>query len=128
MAVACNVARAKRWLQWCWEQAPHVSIIAPWIPFVEMGHDANPAHRERGLRDNCAAAALCDGIIGAGGKWTSGMGRERGSVLRVCSLVAESERVLDLTPLGPKPPIDRASLRRLPEGAEALVERLRSLC
>lgn len=110
--VACNVARAKRWLRWCWEVAPRIAIVAPWIPHVELLDDAIPEHRERGLRDNCAAAALCSGIILAGGRVSPGMQRERMACMHADYPQREqhpsyrSSTVADLTSLGPEPPTD----------------------
>ncbi len=105
--VACNLARAKRWMPWCRDMAPHVSIIAPWMVDVELGDDTDPARRERGLRDNCAVVKRCDGIILAGGKLSPGMSRELEAFTRSRGLMLFDpvpDRVIDLRKLGDEPP------------------------
>ncbi len=75
---------------------------------VQLLDDTDPAQRERGLRDSRAVSALCNGIIGAGGKWTPGMIYER--------MPHWGDGIVDLTPLGLEPPagpFDESVLRLL---------------
>jgi hypothetical protein len=95
-AVSANVHSALVWLDWLVEHTPW-AICAPWIPYVEMHGDDGGAMRERGLADNCAIAERCDAIAICV-RVTSGVDRERGAVVR------GGGGVLDLTPLGPRPP------------------------
>lgn len=95
--VACNVARAMRWLRWIWNET-QVAVIAPWLAHVQLLDDRNPEHRERGLRDNAATAARCHGIIWTGGDVSQGMAREADA----CK--AGGGRVVNITGLGYEPP------------------------
>lgn len=96
--VAGNVARARRWLRWLIDQEPLRAFCCPWIPYVEVLPDADAQQRERGLRDDEAMAARCDGIVLVGGRISSGMRRE------MLATAAAGGRVVDLTGLGAEPP------------------------
>lgn len=125
--VACNVARAKRWIRWLW-CVTEVAVIAPWLAHVELLDDRNPAHRERGLRDNTATAARCSGVMYAGGEISEGMKREG------AACVVAGGREFDLTRFGSEPPevwgdrdADRKWLVASTRGELDLFRRLRSL-
>jgi hypothetical protein len=92
-----NLDSATAWLRWLVENT-NWAISAPWIPYVQALNDATSSHRERGLRDDCAMAARCDGIILVGGRLSSGMEREWNAVKD------RDGWVLDLLHLGPTPP------------------------
>jgi hypothetical protein len=96
-AIDINIHSALEWLQWLVENTDW-AICAPWIPYVNQIGDDGGELRERGLVDNCAIAERCDAIALCGGRVTDGAGRERGAVTRA------GGAVLDLTPLGPRPP------------------------
>lgn len=94
--VAANVERGKRWLRWAQRVFSGCAVIAPWMQAIEVigDDDANPEHRERGLRRDEAVVACCDGVILVGGRVSAGMARER----------AAARHVIDLTLLGDEPP------------------------
>ncbi len=99
--VQANVARAIRWLAWLRKQEPEACIIAPWIPALLAGEDdADPAQRERGLRDCELVAGLVDAIVLVGGRISSGMQRE------LDVITGNGGAVADLTRLGAEPPTD----------------------
>lgn len=113
MAVSCNVGRAKRWIRWLAERCD-VALAAPWIPYVETFPDGGE-WRERGLRDDCAMASRCDGIILVSGRISAGMAREieatmDGIASRSRMAIFRDEHVIDLTPLGSEPPAERGAL------------------
>jgi hypothetical protein len=91
-----NIIRARRWLRFFARHAPSVVVICPWLPDLEVLplRDDVPDQRERGLQRCEAAAALCDGVVLAGGRISEGMRRE----------AAVAKKVYDLTLLGPCPP------------------------
>ena len=95
-----NLIMARRWFRWLVDHDPHSAFVLSWIIYCEMLDDDNPAHRERGLQDNCAIAARCGGIVLVGGTISSGMRCELNAVIGAC----ESPRIADLTRLGPRPP------------------------
>jgi hypothetical protein len=97
---SANLANAGLWLRETRRACPEVVIIAPWLLALLLRHDddANPAQRERALRDCEAVAARCDGAILVGGAFSAGMRREAQAVLRRGGWVA------DLTSLGAEPP------------------------
>lgn len=110
-----NVQRALRWLGWLRRKEPTATIIAPWIASLLAGEDDNdPVQRERGLREAELIAQLCDGVILAGGRVSSGMNRE----LDRCT--GNGGVVSDLTSLGDEPPTDAqlAELLALAERAD----------
>jgi hypothetical protein len=96
-AVSANLHSALVWLDWLVEHTPW-AICAPWIPYVEVHGDDGGSMRQRGLVDNCAIAERCDAIALCGVRISSGMDDERGAVMR------GRGGVLDLTPLGRRPP------------------------
>lgn len=112
MQVECNRLRALRWIRWRTERCD-VALCAPWIPYVETLPDGGE-WRERGLRDDCAMVARCDGIILVGGRISSGMARERDAAIVSHPVMAGAlpmdALVVDLTPLGPEPPKERGAL------------------
>ena len=97
---AGNIARAKRWLRWCYRHHYDVAVLAPWILEVEVleERDSDPVIREGALVRCEAVVALCDEIWLVGGAVSSGMRRE----LRMA--VRAGKRVVDLRELGPEPP------------------------
>jgi hypothetical protein len=97
LVVRDNLDSALSWLRWLVGNTDW-AISAPWIPYVQALNDATSSHRERGLRDDCAMAARCDGIILVGGRISSGMEREWNAVKD------RDGWVLDLLHLGPTPP------------------------
>lgn len=93
--VVANCARAARWLGGLMRALPDDTVIAPWIAALGSGQDdADPAQRERGLRDCERTVERCDGFIACGGDWSTGMLRELGVAKRRGLVVA------DLTGLG----------------------------
>ncbi|MDQ3276637.1 MAG: hypothetical protein M3Q39_16805 [Actinomycetota bacterium] len=92
-----NAARARRWLRWLMDSEPSVAFCCPWLPFVDVGDDDSPPARARGLRDDVAIAARCDGIVLCGGDVTPGM------QLELDAVVAAGGWVADLTFLGAEP-------------------------
>jgi hypothetical protein len=74
-----NLARARRWLAALIANVPDVAWCMPWLPYLSVLEET-PANRERGLRDDCAIAARCDGIVLVGGRVSSGMEREEMAV------------------------------------------------
>lgn len=97
--IESNLANAMAWLRFLRTHEPELAIIAPWIAAILSGEDDNdPEQRARGLRDCCATASLCAGIVLVGGRISSGMQRELDAVQMAGGWVS------DLTSLGPKPP------------------------
>lgn len=118
LQIACNVMRAKRWIRWLAERAD-VALCAPWIPYVETLPES-PEWRARGLLDDEAMAARCDGIILVGGRVSSGMERETRAVIAArwissgAYLDGDTDFLatlaVDLTALGSEPPTERGAL------------------
>lgn len=104
--VDANVERAVRWLAWLMPLEPHLAIVAPWLPFVQVfrlitkpgDDDRGHPFRERCMRDNLAVARRFDGIILCGGTFSQGMREEQAYVETSGGWTA------DLTELGPEPP------------------------
>ena len=92
---ADNVNRAHGWLRWLIDRVPDWAFVAAWLPYVDVLDDDQPEHRVRGMRDSCAVAARCDGIVLVGGRVSRGM-RDEG-----VACVAAGGWVADLTFLGP---------------------------
>lgn len=92
-----NLESALAWLGWLVKHTDW-AISMPWWPYVKALGEDGADLRERGLRDDCAMAERCDGIILVGGRISSGMQRELDAVR------AAGGRVIDLTYLGPTPP------------------------
>lgn len=102
-----NAARARLWLRWLMDSEPDVAFCAPWLPYLDVCDDDDPAQRERCLRDDLSIAVRCDGIVLVGGRISSGMKLERDAVLNAGGWSA------DLTSLGLSPPTDPAITRPL---------------
>lgn len=104
--VSANLWNATRWLALLLELEPGAAITAPWLATLLAGvqRDEDPAHRERGLRDNVVVARRCDGIVLCGGRISAGMQRELDAVVDAGGLVA------DLTAYGVEPPVGRGIL------------------
>lgn len=91
-----NLRRAKRW-QWALRCATDWAVTVPWAASVEAALAAGvdePTERARGMADNLAVLDRCDGLVGCGGRWSSGMVDER----------IAARVVIDLTDLGEEPP------------------------
>ena len=94
-----NIARALRWLSFLRKHERDVVITAPWIPAILAGEDdADPAQRDRGLRDCVATVARFDGVILCGGRVSAGMQAERAQA------EVNGLEVHDLTWMGDEPP------------------------
>lgn len=89
--VDANLSRAVRWYAYLLKAEPDYAITAPWLAalLARIQDDASPADRERGLRDNAAFAARCDGIILCGGRVSDGMRREMHAVICAGGWVAD---------------------------------------
>ncbi len=74
--IARNLESARRWWRVLIELWPEAAVIAPWLTYVELLDDMVPAHRRRGLRDQRAVVALCNGITLTGPEVSTGMGGE----------------------------------------------------
>jgi hypothetical protein len=101
--VECNCTRARLWFRWLLDAFPEVSLVASWLPYLDVLPDqgsTGAAWRERGLRDCEAVVQACTGIILVGGRISNGMNRE------AAAAVSAGCQVLDLTALGPLPPAD----------------------
>ena len=94
-----NIVNAKAWLRWLMLSEPEVAFIAPWLTAIDAGaDDSDPAQRERGIRDNEAVLARCNGIVLVGGRISSGMQRELALATKL------DQDVDDLTFIGYRPP------------------------
>lgn len=103
-----NAERARRWLRWLLDHEPHVAFAVPWLPYVDVLDDANPAHRDRALRDCAAWATRCNGIVLVGGRRSPGM------QIEIDACLDEGGEVYDLTALGPDPlAIDRTTIEQV---------------
>ncbi len=92
-----NIKRALQWLAWLRRSFPAVTFIAPWIAGLMSGDDdSDPAQREAGLVDCCAAVERCNGAVFVGGRISSGMARER----------RHAKHLIDLTYFGADPPVE----------------------
>lgn len=98
--VACNLARAKRWMAWLTAADDGCAFVAPWITAVEILRDDVAEDRARGMRDNMVSLRRCDALVLVGGRISPGMALER----------AEAEvyglTVIDATDMGEEPPAD----------------------
>lgn len=92
-----NAARARRWLRWLMDAEPDIAFCVPWLPFVDVCADDNPAERKRCLRDDIAIAKRCDGIALVGGRVSEVMQLEMEAV------IGGGGWVVDLTGLGAAP-------------------------
>ncbi len=86
--LAENLANARRWLRWLFENDPTRAYIAPWIAevesWIEAGQAEDPTIVEKALLDDEAVVAHCDGLVAVGGYgFTAGMARERDVNLKV---------------------------------------------
>ena len=61
--VQANLARAKQWLRWLYDELPEVTFVAHWLIDIEILDDANPAHRELGLWHDQDIIARCDAVL-----------------------------------------------------------------
>ncbi len=96
--VADNMNRARQWLRYLIDTQPEIAFCAPWLPYLDVLDEDNPAHRERGMRDDLAIAERCDGIVLCGGRISSGMRRE------LDAIAALNGFAVDLTMCGAMPP------------------------
>jgi hypothetical protein len=107
--VQANIASAKRWIRWVYDNFKDVAVVADWLLTCEVLDDFNPEHRAHGMKMNKAILPLCREFWMVGGRISTGMGAEQ--------LVAEEHglHVFDLTWLGEEPPVE------VPEPVRALV-------
>lgn len=94
-----NIANAKAWLRWLVDHEPGVALCMPWLPYLDVLDDDNAEHRARGLRDACAMAASCSGIVLCGGRISSGMHDEIAAYKLRRGLIADLG-IADLTEIG----------------------------
>ena len=71
-----NTASVRTWIRYLIDAEPDVAFVCSWLPYVDVLDDANPAHRERGLRDCLFVAPMCDGIVLCGDRISDGMRME----------------------------------------------------
>ena len=98
--VAANIAKAKRWVRWIYDNFKNVAVVADWLITCEVLDDHNPEHRAHGMRMNTALIPLCGEFWMVGGRISTGMGAEHGLALE------HTRKVFDLTWLGEEPPVD----------------------
>lgn len=88
-----NAQRAIRWVKWFVNEDPSRIYIAPWVSevlgFIEEA--LAPEFYQRVLDDDCEVVGQLHGLVGVGGKWSSGMLQERASAK------ARNRAVLDMT-------------------------------
>ncbi len=102
-----NLERAKRWLAWAlrftagFDTSPLAPLapIAPWIAMCEAIGADDLGLRRRGLDIDCAVVAECFSTWLVGGAVTPGMEREAAAASDA------GANVLDLTWMGPEPPV-----------------------
>jgi hypothetical protein len=88
-----NLARARRWLRWAWQNHPEYNFLAPWIDACFCLPET-PENRAQGLAFGTQIVGLCDELWLVGGAISVGMRAE----------MQAAKRVVDLTHLGPEPP------------------------
>lgn len=71
-----NIAEAKRWIRWLYDNVPGIAIVATWITECEVLDEANPEHRRLGLQRDVAVIGRCDAILLVGPKLSAGMQAE----------------------------------------------------
>jgi len=96
--VAANLARARRWLLWCYRTRPDLAFVSQWILDCEILDDANPTDRQLGLEHDFAIIERCDAVWLVGGRVSAGMAMEAAHAL------ARGIHVRDFTHLGEEPP------------------------
>lgn len=96
--VMANVARAQRWLRWLILSFPDVSFVVPWMPYVMVLDDHDPAQRARGMADGAEVLTRCDRIDLVGGDLTTGMEAELRLAMKL------GHRVENHLKYGPEPP------------------------
>lgn len=104
--VKANLARARLWLLWLIEREPDIAFCASWLPYLDVLTDDGGPMRARGLRDNCAMVARCDGIVLCGGRVSSGMDAELARFKLTRPSFVAAHGVADLTSLGALPPAE----------------------
>lgn len=93
-----HLAQARRWLRWLIDTHPSIAFAIPWLPYVEVSDDTNPAHRIRGVEDDLAMLDRCDQLVLVGGRLSPGM------ELEVSRARHRGLPVIDYLHLGPLPP------------------------
>lgn len=93
-----NAARARRWFVWLLGRYPDDALCMSWLPYVELTDDRDPESRRRGMEDDLAVLARCDGLILVGGILSPGMSYELALAQRL------GLTVIDLLSLGAEPP------------------------
>jgi len=71
--ILANLERAQRWILWLAEHTPH-AISVPWMPYVLALDEGR--WRSRGIQDNLASLARCDGLVACGDRFTEGVHEE----------------------------------------------------
>ena len=104
--VLANLERAERWLRWLILYEPDIAFSMPWLPYLRVLSDADAAMRARGLRDDCAMVARCDGIVLCGGRVSDGMQQELDRFLITRPQAVSYDGVADLIALGDEPPVN----------------------
>lgn len=94
-----NLARARRWLHWCWRTYPGHGFLAPWIDACEALPET-PENRAAGLRFDAEVIALADEVWLVGDRVSVGMAHERDAAIKA------GIAVRDMTAIGPEPPDD----------------------
>ena len=97
--VAANLARARRWLLWCYRTRPDLAFVSQWILDCEILDDANPADRALGLEHGFAIIERCDEIWRVGGRISYGM------ALEGAHGAEHGVRLVDMTAIGEEPPV-----------------------
>jgi len=97
--VTANIARAKRWVRWIYDNFPDVAVVADWLITVEVLDDFNPEHRKHGMEMNKAIIPCCKEFWMCGGRVSNGMQDE--SVVAIAAQL----RIFDLTWIGNEPPL-----------------------
>jgi len=96
--VKANLARARRWLRWCYDTHPEVAIVCQWLPCCEVLDDDDPEHRSLGIAHDLEVLSRCDEIWLVGGRISTGMAMEFAFAKR------KGMAVRDLTAWGEEPP------------------------
>lgn len=94
-----NVRNAKLWVRLLVELIPHVAIVAPWIPYVEVLEEEG--YRERGMRDDLHTLQVCHAAVACGGRYSPGMCTERD----MFAAITPARPIVDLTDLPVDPVI-----------------------
>jgi hypothetical protein len=95
--VHANLAKARRWIRWIYDNFPNVAVVADWLITCEVLDDFDPEHRAHGMKMNKAVIPRCDEFWMVGGRISTGMVAEQGIAIE------HNRRIFDLTWLGEEP-------------------------